>query len=184
MNPRLLMIFLAGWHVLAAHAADPDNRLTNPWFDTDLSGWDFSSSSIQWRSDDADGLASSGSFEVAVGGDIAVGATQCLDIPDIAVLGMAAESRQLGGSSGRAVLSASWYSDPGCSSGAYLSGATDSFNVGSAWEAIAAEFTPPASAASARLFIGALSTGGLATVRLDNIYGGPGKLFADRFETR
>lgn len=184
MNARLLIFLLAGSQCLAAHAADPDNRLVNPWFDTDLAGWTFSSSSIQWNADDADSLASSGSFEVAVGGDIAIGATQCLDSADIDSLGLSAESRQLGGSTGRAVLSVSWYSSPGCATGSYVSGASDTFNVGSAWETLDVEFSPPPSTASVRVFIGALSTGGLATVRLDNVYGGVAKLFADRFEVR
>jgi hypothetical protein len=46
-------------------AAEAQNLLANPRFDTDISGWRFVSGWVNWSSDDAEGSTSSGSLRVA-----------------------------------------------------------------------------------------------------------------------
>lgn len=182
MNHKSLMITCMAVIGTLAHADDPDNRITNSGFDSDLSGWD-GGSSVNWDVEDANGSDSSGSLQVQVGGDIPVGASQCVAVEDLVALSVAIDSRQVTGDNGVAAVSLTWYSEPECAPDAYLSGAYDPFDLNGAWQAFRVEHVPPGSASSVDVFVGALSVSGTVTARIDNVYAGTAKLFWDRFET-
>ncbi|RFF31767.1 hypothetical protein [Wenzhouxiangella sediminis] len=160
------------------------NLLDNGRFDENVAAWQSFGATPTWSPDDAQALPFSGSMQFQVGGDVPLGVRQCVTAPSLDELQAGMDIRQSAGAgNGFGVLSVSWFSDSSCTTS--ISGETPPFIVLSPdWQRRRAIFARPATAESARLFIGGGTSSGGATLQMDNIYFGPRRLFHDRFEQR
>jgi len=185
VKSRIVTILFLSFATNLVAAAGPDNLLANPHFDDNVSDWQPYGTTPGWTSDDADGLDYSGSMELHVGGDIPLGASQCVSAGTTDEMQVSMDARKSEGTvSSFATVMVVWYSKPLCPNEFTISSPSNSGAIGSDWQRLTYVPARPPSAVSARVFFGAGTTSSAATVHIDNTYFGVPKLFSDRFEIR
>lgn len=167
--------------LLAAAPALAGNSLTNPTFDTDLSGWAYVSTAV-WDPGDALAQSNSGS---AVGTNNAATPftyatlliSPCLPVTPGASYDGSFDYRIPTGQGVTAIpsLEIAWYSSGTCGGGSYLSSSSlvDGTIVDGAWHRAESTYAPTAPAAAAfaafRVHLSKIEAGGTATAAYDNV---------------
>jgi hypothetical protein len=167
------------WFLIGGAAASAQNLLTNPGFNTDVSGWTPIAADITaiWNSEDASGSPSSGSASItettASAGSADGVASPCIPVTAGGTYSFGARFKIPASqtSEPKAATAVTWYSGAGCSGSQNTTSAPFQTTVGSWFTSSLSNVIAPAGAAGAlfSLYAGA-GLAGTANVLADDAY--------------
>jgi hypothetical protein len=170
---------------LTASSGFAANLLDNPTMTGGITPWSPFGTTPTASVDDANGSLNSGSLQVVMGGDIPVGAVQCANLGSEAAVELSMTIRRVGVTSfSDAYVYFNWYDAADCGGSSLPPSEWTTFDPSESWTRVTPFNVPvPNGAVSARVFLGAVSSGNVITVQYDDVYFGAPVIFEDGFDT-